>query len=59
VEKKHDSCFVVWYGMGKFDFLLCFVEVLLLLRSFVVVSGIWSWKRIGGGEVWDFELHCN
>jgi hypothetical protein len=59
VENKHDSSFVVWCGMANFDFLLCFVEVLLMVRSFVVVNGIHSWKRIGGGEVWGFELHCN
>jgi len=51
VKNKCGSCFVVWFGTGKFDIFLCFVEVLLLVWSFVVVSGIWSWKTIDGGEV--------
>jgi hypothetical protein len=54
VENKCDSCFIVWCGIGKFDFLLCFVEALLLVWNSVVVSQIWSWKIIGGGEVWGF-----
>jgi len=37
---------------------LVFVEVLLAVWSFVVVSEVWSRKIVGVG-VWGFKLHYN
>jgi hypothetical protein len=74
VENKCDNCFVVWCGMGKFDFLLCFVEVLLLVWSLwllvefgvgkelvVEKCGVLSCiaTRIGFHVIFVFPLKCN